>query len=330
VKFLPTFARHKKQQFDLKVYHSIEEIKQLENPVATIGTFDGVHLGHRVVIGKLIDLAKKHHTESLLITFEPHPRIVLNKDARDLRFINNPSEKIKLLANTGIDHLLILPFTYEFSTIVARDFIQNYLIDKLHVQAMIVGYDHHFGHMDERDEDVCVLLNDYGIDVERIPEQDVMDVSVSSTKIRQAIKEGDIPRANKFLSYRYGLCGTVIHGTKVGRTIGFPTANLMMEYKLKLLQQDGDYAAWVNFKEHVYPAMLNIGFKPSVKASKHTIEVHILNFNQLIYGEYLEVELVKKIRDEKHFQSLSLLKNQLEEDRIATINIIKEMATKNH
>ena len=188
---------------------------------------------------------------------------------------------------------------------------------------MIVGYDHHFGHMDERDEDVCILLNEYGIDVERIPEQDVMDVSVSSTKIRQAIKEGDIPRANKFLSYRYGLCGTVIHGNKLGRTIGFPTANLMLEYKLKLLPQDGVYAAWVNFKEDTYPAMLNIGFKPTVMGSNHTIEVHILNFNQLIYGEYLEVELVKKVRNEEQFPSLEILKNQLEEDRNTVMDILK-------
>jgi len=308
----------------LNVYRSIEEIEHLKSPVASIGTFDGVHLGHRVVINHLLRMAKRFNTESLLITFEPHPRIVLNKDAGDLRFINNLKEKIRLLEDTGIHNLLILPFTYEFSTISARNFIQDYLIEQLHVQAMIVGYDHHFGHMDEQDEDVCDLLNEYGIEVERIPEQDVMDVSVSSTKIRKAILEGDIPRANKFLSYRYGLCGTVIHGNKLGRTIGFPTANLMLEYKLKLIPQDGVYAAWVKFREEIFPAMLNIGFKPTVMGSSRSIEVHILHFNQLIYGEYLEVELVEKIRNEISFANLEALKTQLEKDQESVSKILSE------
>jgi len=299
----------------LKVYHSINEITELDAPVATIGTFDGVHLGHRVVINHLISMAKARNTESLLITFEPHPRIVLNKDAENLRFINNPSEKVKLLANTGIDHLLILPFTFEFSNITAVDFIQTYLLEKLNIQAMIVGYDHHFGRMDNGDEDVAVLLKGFGIAVERIPEQDVMNVSVSSTKIRKAISDGDIPLANQFLSYRYGLCGTIVHGNKLGRTIGFPTANLMLEYKLKLLPQDGVYAVWAKFKDKYYPAMLNIGFKPTVLGLNRSFEVHILDFDKIIYGEYLEVELVEKVRDEITFPNIDALKYQLEKDR---------------
>ena len=306
----------------MKVYRSIEEIQELHAPVATIGTFDGVHLGHRVVIDSLNQLAKKRKTESLLITFEPHPRIVLNKDITNLRFINNSNEKEELLKKAGIDHLLILPFTYEFSKLTAREFINDYLIAKLNIQAMIVGYDHHFGRMDNEDEDVTVLLKEYGIDVERIPEQDVMDISVSSTKVRKALMEGDIPLANQFLSYRYGLCGTVVHGNKIGRTIGFPTANLMLSFKLKLLPQDGVYAAWVNFKGQVYKAMLNIGFKPTVLASNRSVEVHLIDFDKVIYGEHLNVELVEKIRNERTFSNLEGLKDQLKRDRETVLKLL--------
>ena len=308
----------------MKIYRSIDEISDLIKPAATIGTFDGVHLGHRMVIQHLNSIAKERNTESLIITFEPHPRIVLNKDVSNLRFINNASEKAKLLEKAGVDHLLILPFTYDFSKITARDFIQNYLINKLHVQAMTVGYDHHFGRMDGEDEDVTVLLKEYGIAVERIPEQDVENISVSSTKIRKAIMEGDIPLANGFLSYNYGLCGTVIHGNKLGRTIGFPTANLMLAFKLKLLPQDGVYAALAIFKGKTYKAMLNIGFKPTVLSSERSIEVHLLDFDQEIYGEYLEVELVRKIRNEKTFPDLNSLKMQLEQDRNTVIKLLED------
>jgi riboflavin kinase/FMN adenylyltransferase len=299
----------------VKIYRAIEEMDKAARPVATIGTFDGVHVGHRAVIAQLKRLAGERNTESLIITFDPHPRIVLNKDVNNLRFINNPQEKIRLLEKASVDQLLIMPFTYEFSTITARDFIQNYLIDGLGVQAMIVGYDHHFGRMDDGDEDVAELLREYGIFVERIPEQDVHDMAVSSTKIRQAIMEGNIPLANEFLGYPYSLCGTVVHGNKLGRTIGFPTANLMLEYKLKLLPQDGVYAVNVRFKGQSYQAMLNVGFKPTVLGSGRSVEVHIFDFDQIIYGEHLDVELIKKVRDEKAFADLHALKVQLERDR---------------
>ncbi|MCK5856238.1 MAG: riboflavin biosynthesis protein RibF [Bacteroidales bacterium] len=299
----------------MKTHYCIDEILKIDSPVATIGTFDGVHLGHRAVIDQLKALAKQRNTESLLITFEPHPRIVLNKDVDNLRFINNSQEKERLLANAGVDHLLILPFTYEFSKLSARQFIQKYLIDKLHIQAMIVGYDHHFGRMDKDDEDITVLLKEYGIGVERIAVHDVGDVSVSSTKIRNAIMEGDISLANSMLGQPYSLCGNVIHGNKLGRTIGFPTANLMLAFKLKLLPQDGVYAAWVLFHDKKYKAMLNIGFKPTVLGSSRTIEVHLFDFEKEIYGEFLVVELVSKVRDEKAFPNLKKLQEQLQIDR---------------
>jgi len=306
----------------LKTHRSIEDIEGLKSTVATIGTFDGVHLGHRAVINQLIAFAKERNAETLIITFEPHPRIVLNKDVTNLRFINNLKEKEKLLAKAGVDHLLILPFTSEFSKLSARDFIQTYLIDKLHIQAMIVGYDHHFGRMDNGDEDVTILLKEYGIDVERIAVKDVGNISVSSTKIRKAIMEGDIPYANRLLGYAYGLCGTVIHGNKLGRTIGFPTANIMLAFKLKLLPQDGVYAAYATFKEKRYKAMLNIGFKPTVLGSSRSIEVHLFDFDEEIYGEFLEVQLIEKVRNEKTFSSLDKLKEQLEKDRLVVAEIL--------
>jgi riboflavin kinase/FMN adenylyltransferase len=297
---------------------------ELKSPVATIGTFDGVHLGHRAVINQLNALAKERNTESLIITFEPHPRIVLNRDVDNLRFINNAKEKEHLLAKAGVDHLLVLPFTSEFSKLSARTFIQEYLINKLHIQAMIVGYDHHFGRMDDGDEDVTILLKEYGIDVERIAVKDVGEISVSSTKIRKAIMVGDISLANKLLGQPYGLCGTVVHGNKLGRTIGFPTANLMLEFKLKLLPQDGVYAVWVLFRGEKYQAMLNIGFKPTVLGSARSIEVNIFDFDKDIYGEFLVVELISKIRNEMAFPNLDKLKEQLQIDREIVAKILAE------
>lgn len=308
----------------MKTHRCIDEIVELKSPVATIGTFDGVHLGHRAVINQLNALAKERNTESLIITFEPHPRIVLNRDVDNLRFINNAKEKEHLLAKAGVDHLLVLPFTSEFSKLSARTFIQEYLINKLHIQAMIVGYDHHFGRMDDGDEDVTILLKEYGIDVERIAVKDVGEISVSSTKIRKAIMVGDISLANKLLGQPYGLCGTVVHGNKLGRTIGFPTANLMLEFKLKLLPQDGVYAVWVLFRGEKYQAMLNIGFKPTVLGSARSIEVNIFDFDKDIYGEFLVVELISKIRNEMAFPNLDKLKEQLQIDREIVAKILAE------
>lgn len=299
----------------MQVFYSIDEVKLEGKPVATMGIFDGVHHGHRAVIKHLIGEAEKRNAKSLLITFDPHPRIVLNKGARELRLINNPTEKINLIGKLGVDYLLILPFTFEFSKTSAREFIQQFLIEKLHVQAMTIGYDHHFGRMDGEFENVEVLIRNYGIEVERIPEYDVENIAVSSTKIRNAIQAGDVQTANQLLGYKYSLCGTVIHGNKIGRTIGFPTANLMLYYKLKLLPADGVYVVEVLFEDKLYHAMLNVGYKPTVQSNERTIEVHIIDFDRLIYGSRLEVHLCKKIRNEVVFDGLEALKIQLLKDR---------------
>ncbi len=300
----------------MKVFYSIDEVKIEGKPVATLGTFDGVHLGHRELIKHLISESSKRGTCSLLITFDPHPRIVLNKSPRDLKFINSPQEKIQLLSQLGLDYLLVLPFTFEFSKTSANSFIQHYLIEKLHVQAMTIGYDHHFGRMDGEYENVELLLRAKGIDVERIPELDVESMAVSSTKIREAVQNGKMDLAKQMLNYPFRLCGTVVHGNKIGRTIGFPTANLMLEYPFKLIPADGVYAVVAIVNQQRYQGMLNIGFRPTIQSNQHGLEVHILDFEKLIYGEKIEVEVLSKIREEISFQNIDSLAKQLQADRL--------------
>jgi len=299
----------------MQVFNSINEVDISDKPVVTIGTFDGVHYGHKAVIEHLISEAKKRKTKSLLITFEPHPRIVLNKNAKDLRLISNIDEKIILLENIGLDYLLILPFTYDFSQKTARQFIEDYLIAKLHIQAMTIGYDHNFGRMDGETENLESIIKSYNIEVERIPEMDINEIAVSSTKIRDAISKGKVSHANKLLGYSYQLCGTVVHGNKLGRTLGFPTANLMLKFKLKLIPADGVYMVKVMHQDKEYKGMMNIGFKPTVHSQERTIEVHILDFDKIIYGEIIQVYILERVRNEVSFMNVEELKQQLLSDR---------------
>lgn len=283
-----------------------------------MGTFDGVHCGHKVVIERLIAKAHATHKPSMLITFEPHPRLVLQKNIKGLKLLTIREEKITQLNKLGVDYLLFLPFTYEFSQLTSEEFIQKYLLDYLKISAMIIGYDHRFGKRNGGpNKDVALLLADSGIDVERIPEQDVENIAVSSTKIRNALSEGNISLSNHLLGYNYTFTGTVIHGNKLGRTLGFPTANLMLRNSRKLLPSDGVYAVKVKYKLHWLNGMLNIGFKPTFKSRERTIEVHILDFDITIYGELLTIALVDKIRQEKAFNDINELKAQLELDRKA-------------
>ncbi len=299
----------------MQIFKSIEQIQIPEQTVATIGTFDGVHLGHRAVIKHLINEAKKRNTKSLLITFEPHPRIVLNKNPKELKLITNLTEKSRLLESIGLDYLLILPFTYEFSQNSARKFIEDYLIAKLHIQAMTIGYDHHFGRMDNEQEDIESILKSYNIAVERIPEMDINDGAVSSTKIRNAISNGRIIEANQLLGYQYKLCGTVVHGNKLGRTIGFPTANLMLSFKLKLIPADGVYMVRVFHKEKEYMGMMNIGYRPTFQSNDRSIEVHIIGFESIIYGEHIQLRIIQRIRNEVSFMNTEELSSQLKKDK---------------
>ena len=298
----------------MKVFNSIEDVN-LSGCVATMGTFDGVHCGHKEVIKRLIAKAKSAGQPSMLITFEPHPRLVLQKNIKGLKLLTIREEKITQLNKLGVDYLLFLPFTYEFSQLSSDEFIQKYLIQHLNISAMVIGYDHHFGKRNGGEQkNVATLLNQRNIEVERIPEQDVENIAVSSTKIRQALSEGNVPLANHLLDYEYSLSGTVVHGNKLGRTLGFPTANLMLRNSRKLLPSDGVYAVKVKYKLQWLNGMLNVGFKPTFKSRERTIEVHILDFDATIYGETLTLKLIDKIRQEKAFNDIDELKKQLRLD----------------
>jgi len=298
----------------LQVLYSIDQLPFNQATVATIGTFDGVHQGHREVIRQLKEEGKQFGLQTLLITFDPHPRIILKKDADELRLLSNPQEKIDIFQELSIDFLLILPFTYEFSQTTARDFIQNYLIDKLHVQRMVIGYDHHFGRMDGGFTEVGQLLLSIGMAVTRIAEKDVAQLTVSSTKIRSAIENGDLEMANKLLGYPYRICGTVIHGQEVGRTLGYPTANILLHFAMKLLPKNGVYVVAVNHNQLIYRGIMNIGTRPTFGLTEKSIEVHLFNFDQDLYGEYLQLQVLHRVRDEKAFLDTHELKLQIQKD----------------
>ncbi len=298
----------------MQVLYSIDQLPYNQATVATIGTFDGVHQGHREVIRQLKEEGKQFGLQTLLITFDPHPRIILKKDADELRLLSNPQEKIDIFQELSIDFLLILPFTYEFSQTTARDFIQNYLIDKLHVQRMVIGYDHHFGRMDGGFTEVGQLLLSMGVAVTRIAEKDVAQLTVSSTKIRSAIENGDLEMANKLLGYPYRICGTVIHGQEVGRTLGYPTANILLHFAMKLLPKNGVYVVAVNHNQLIYRGIMNIGTRPTFGLTEKSIEVHLFNFDQDLYGEYLQLQVLHRVRDEKAFLDTHELKLQIQKD----------------
>lgn len=303
----------------MKVYTNLDTYKNVKNPVLTTGTFDGVHLGHRKIISRLKDLSRKVEGETVLFTFSPHPRMVLFPDDTNIRLLNTPSEKIALLEEAGIDHLVIFPFNKEFSRLSAVEYVRDILVNKLHISKLVIGYDHHFGRNREGSiENLKELAPLYGFSVEEIPAEMVDDVNVSSTKIRAALLEGDVKTANMFLGYRYHLSGLVVSGQKVGREIGFPTANLQVMDAHKLIPADGVYAVKIKTKTAGFNGMLNIGVRPTMKENegKRTIEVNIFDFNNELYNEILHVEFIDKIRNEVKFENVDQLKGQLEKDKV--------------
>jgi riboflavin kinase/FMN adenylyltransferase len=306
----------------MKVFNSLEEVN-VQACVATMGTFDGLHCGHKVVIRHLLEQAKKHNKPSLLITFEPHPRLVLQQNIEGLRLLSIREEKIHHLNKLGVEYLLFLPFTHEFSQMSSEEFIEKVLMKSLGVSAMVIGYDHRFGKRVEGEQDVAELLHKHHIAVERIPEQDVENVAVSSTKVRKALAKGDIKMANRLLGYEYTFTGTVVHGRKRGRKLQFPTANILLKNRLKMLPADGVYAVMVRYKMQWVKGMMNMGYKPTFKHEEHTIEVHLLDFDQTIYGENLLVKFMGRIRGEKSFDSAEELRKQLEMDKLEALSILE-------
>jgi riboflavin kinase/FMN adenylyltransferase len=302
----------------VKVYRGIDEFENVENAVVTTGTFDGVHVGHRKILNRLGQVAENVNGESVLLTFYPHPRSVLQPESQ-IKMLNTLDEKIDLLEKAGIDNLIIHPFTKEFSRTSSVEFVRDILVNKIGTKKLVIGYDHHFGRNREGSfEHLKEFGPMYGFDVEEISALDIDEVNVSSTKIRKALEEGDVQTANTFLSYSYPLMGKVIRGEKLGRSIGYPTANIDIEESIKLIPANGVYAVKVKVEGEQFSGMLNIGVRPTVSQSqKKSVEVNIFDFDRDIYDEEITVEFIQRIRNEKKFNSGEELAEQLKQDKEA-------------
>ena len=300
-------------------------------PVITIGTFDGVHLGHRKVIDQLNELAGRIEGESVLFTFYPHPRLILSKEEANLRLITTLDEKIEQLEKAGIGHLVIYPFTKDFAALTYRQFIEQILIGKLNLHTLVVGHDHRLGKDREGTfENLRALSKEKPFNVERINTFLIDEVGISSSKIRSALQTGNISKANKYLGYTFSLHGKVAEGNRLGRSIGFPTANIEAADPHKLIPAEGVYAITIKVDNKIYDAMLNIGHRPTVNtnADNRTIEAHIFNFNRDIYRQEVTIYFHKRIRDERKFDSLDQLKTQLINDKSTIMEVLKAPGNK--
>lgn len=302
----------------MNIYNSIEDCLHLEKAVVTLGMYDGVHIGHQTIIKQLNNTAHKIGGESVLLTFSPHPRKVIQPNFQ-LELLSTLNEKENILEKCGLNNFIVHPFTKEFSQVSSTDFVVEYLIKKLNLHTLIIGHDHHFGKNREGNfEQLEVLSKKYGFNLIQLQAVQENEVAISSTKIRKALADGNIVFANKALNYKYPITGKVVHGDKIGRTLGFPTANLEIDTD-KLIPKDGVYAVDVFVNNKKYLGLLSIGYRETVTNSReHRVEVNILNFNEDIYGETIKLEFRGRLRDEKKFNSL--------EDLITAMNLDKENA----
>ena len=305
----------------------MEALKTLKNnTVITIGTFDGVHIGHQKILQRLIKVGDVKNLEPTVLTFFPHPRMVLQKDA-NIKLINSIAEKTEILKHFGINKLLVKEFTKAFSRLTAEEFVAQILVKELKAKHIIIGYDHQFGRNRTANiDDLKAFGKVYGFEVEEITKQDVNDVAVSSTKIRKALLKGEIKTANSYLGYNFFLSGTVVSGKGLGRTINFPTANLEIRENYKLIPKQGVYIVKSNINSETVFGMMNIGNNPTVNGEKQTIEVHFLDLDKSLYDSHLKVELLHRIRDEKKFDSVEALKEQLHRDKQQTLDFITQNA----
>lgn len=307
--------------FFLKTFSNIKEYNNKKS-VVTIGTFDGVHIGHKKILERIIFNAKELNCESVVLTFFPHPRMVL-QDNSVVQLLNTVNEKRILLEKTGIDNLIIHPFNQEFSRLTAEEFVKEILVNQLNIRKIIIGYDHRFGRNRTADiNDLIVFGKEYGFEVEQISAQEINDNAVSSTKIRNAILEGNITLANNYLGYNYFFSGIVVKGKQLGRTIGFPTANIKIKEDYKLIPKNGVYIVKSNYDKKTIFGLMNIGTRPTVDGTNQTIEVFFLDFDKTIYDETLTIEIIEFIREEQKFDSLNDLKNQINEDKNFALNYI--------
>ncbi len=308
----------------MKIHTDFSSFTNVTNAIVTIGTFDGVHTGHLTIIDRVKEIAAREQGESVLLTFYPHPRMVLHPNDHGLQLLNTPQEKAKLLEAAGIQHLVIYPFSKEFSRLSAFDYVRDLIVNGLHAKCVVVGYDHRFGHNREGHyETLLELAEIFGFMVEEIPAQTIDQVNVSSTKIRQALQSGQVSEAAKYLGRNYTLRGTVVHGDKLGRQLGYPTANIELDYAYKLIPAFGVYAVNVFLEGEKLRGVMNLGIRPTTHHnSKVTIEVYILDFHQEVYGKQIEVEFVERLRDEKKFGSIDELKECITQDVLNAKNYV--------
>ena len=307
----------------MKIYHQLADFHPPRYSVVTSGTFDGVHLGHQKILGRLKELAERKQGETVLLTYWPHPRLILQPEDNSLRLLTTLTEKVKLLEELGVDHLIILPFTKELSQMSSEEFIREILVDKIQTKTLVIGYDHKFGKNREGSFEYLKSHSHlFGFDMEEISRQDVDDLAVSSTKIRTALAQGDISTASKYLGRPYFLSGQVVKGQQIGRSIGFPTANIHVVDNYKLLPRDGAYAVYAEVGANRCKAILNIGDRPTVDGKKKTIEAHLIDFDGDVYGQELSIHFQEFLREEERFENLDALKNQLVIDRERAIFIL--------
>lgn len=303
----------------MRVLRDLNSLPAFKNSVITIGTFDGVHKGHQKLIERINIQAKKNDGESIIITFHPHPRIVINPEDKSLRLLNTIDEKIALLEKYGVDNLVIVPFSRDFSGQTAEDYISHFLVKNFHPKNIVIGYDHKFGknrtgdyHLLER------MKTEFGYSMEEISKETLDDIDISSTKIRNSLQSGEIKLANELLGHNYTISGTVIRGLQNGRKLGFPTANLQVNDAHKLIPKTGIYVVKVHTDNEVYKGMLSIGYNPTFEGKEQTIEVNILDFDKDIYGSSLTLEFIDYIRSEKKFDSLDALIVEMRNDEQIT------------
>ena len=311
----------------MKVYHDIKDFRKIPNAIVTIGTFDGVHLGHQAVFKQMVDKARQIGGETVVITFFPHPRIVISPNDNRLRLITSQEDKIEHLRRSNIDNLIIINFTKEFSHTSSEDFIKDYVVRYIQPAILVIGYDHHFGSNRSGDFDTLSKLGmEFHFAVEKINEQDIEDITISSTKIRSALQQGDIKLANKLLGYSYSTSGIVTHGDSIGRTLGFPTANIAIKPEYQLIEKTGVYATIAKVDVKDYPSMTYIGRRPTISNGLPTsTETYIMDFDGDLYGKEIRVTFVDRVRDEMTFDNLERLKSQIQEDKTNIIRILSNI-----
>ncbi|RVT98246.1 bifunctional riboflavin kinase/FAD synthetase [Mucilaginibacter limnophilus] len=309
----------------MNIYHHIDEFKPVNNAVVTIGTFDGVHLGHRKIIESIVSLARETGGETVILTFFPHPRMILNPEDESLKMINTMQEKALLLEQLGVDHLIITPFSRDFSNQLPEDYIRDMLVNKIGTKKIVIGYDHRFGKDRSGSlNDLLHLSPQYGFDVIQIPEEDIDEIAVSSTRVRNALLGNDIKQANALLGYPYFLTGKVIRGDQIGRKIGYPTANILIEEHYKLIPADGIFAVTVEVEGETHKGMAYIGSRPTVNGVTRNIEVNIFDFSREIYGQQIRMNFLHYVRGDVKFSSLEELQAQLAKDQQAVLTLLSD------